>query len=248
MSSHGMVRITALAGATLLAGCAPAIRSQRDEAIPVPQGATWAWAAPDAGGPADSTVKALPGRRSRGARSLPGQDLSGTNAIPRQRFQRALEAALAAKGLQKADTLSQPDFLLTLALEPPARSFGGGRVGTVTAVSVGWYGGIGGPRGRFGRFGRFGPWGGWGFAGWYQPWGFGWYGMPMYGVPMYGMASAYPAYPASAREPAVVAVLRLRSSGDVAWRAEYRADRYELVHLTQQRAREIADKLVASLR
>jgi hypothetical protein len=240
-----MVRITALAGAALLAACAPAIRSQRDEAIPVPQGATWAWAAPDTGGPADSTGKALPGRGARGARPLSGQDPSGINAIPRQRFQRALEAALAARGFHKVDTLSQPDFLLTLTLGTPGRFNLGGPVGAVTAVSVGWYGGFGGPRGRFGRYG---PWGGWGYAGWYQPWGFGWYGMPMYAMPMYGMATAYPMYPGGSRGTTVVALLRLRSSGEVAWRAQYRADAYDLAYLTPRHAREIADKLVASLR
>ena len=44
-----------VAGAVLAAGCAPSVRSERDDNIPVPQGATWAWssegpaAAPDTG-------------------------------------------------------------------------------------------------------------------------------------------------------------------------------------------------------
>jgi hypothetical protein len=56
------------------------------------------------------------------------------------------------------------------------------------------------------------------------------------------------AYPVGSRGITLVALLRLRSTGDVAWRAQYRADAYDLAYLTQQHAREIAEKLVASLR
>jgi hypothetical protein len=237
MSIHRIARIGAAAGAAALTSCAPAIRSQRDEAIPVPQGATWAWATPDTAGRGapDSAGARRPGGPARRPR-----DVAGATAIPRQRLHRALEASLVAKGFHKVDEPSDADFLLTLALDAPGRP-GPGPGRTVTAVSVGWYGGFGGwgPRGRFGRFqpwGGFGPWAGWAW----QPWGFGWYG-----VPYWGTAAAYPVAP---RDMTVVALLRVRSSGDVAWRAQYRADAYDLAYLSQQHAQEIADKLVASLR
>jgi len=235
MSNRGIVRIWAAAGAALLATCAPAIRSQRDEAIPIPQGATWAWAAPDPAGPADTSGRAAARRDAHGARPRPARDPSGMSAIPRQRFHRALEAALEAKGFHKVDEASDADFLLTLALEPPDRPSPGR--GT-TAVTVGWYGGRG-PWGRFHPWGGFGPWGGWAW----QPWGFSWYG-----VPYWDLAATYPIGPHGPREMMVVALLRVRSTGDVAWLAQYRADAYDLAFLTQRRAQEVAEKLVASLR
>jgi hypothetical protein len=232
------VRFAVAAGAAFLAACAPAVRSQRDEAIPVPQGATWAWAAPDTGGPAERGDRETPERPPRGARAR-GADPTGATAIPRQRFHRALEAALEAKGFHRVNGPADADFLLTLAFLGPG---GPGWAGARTAVSVGWVGGFGG-RGRWGPgFGWYQPWGGFGpWSGWaWRPWGFGWYG-----VPMLDMATAYPV---GSRGTTLVALLRLRSTGDVAWRAQYRADAYDLAYLTQQRVREIADKLVASLR
>jgi hypothetical protein len=235
MSTRGMVRITAAAGAALLAACAPAIRSQRDETIPVPQGATWAWATLDTAGPAGPGEPEAAAPRVRGRAPRPDRDPSRMSAIPRQRFHRAIEAALEAKGFHQVTEPPDADFLLTLVLEFPGPP-GPGRAGT--AVSVGWYGGFGGrgPWGRFHPWGGFGPWAGWAW----QPWGFGWYG-----VPYWGLAGAYPVGP---RGMTVVALLRVRSSGDVAWRAQYRADAYDLAYLTQGHAQDIAEKLVASLR
>ena len=233
------VRIAVVTGGVLLAGCAPAVRSQRDEAIPVPQGATWAWAAPDTGGPAERGDREAPDGPPRWAR-VRQADPTGATAIPRQRFRRALEAALDARGFHRVDAATDADFLLTLSILGPGQM---GPAGARTAVGFGWVGGFGG-RGRWGpNFGWYQPWGGFfgPWAGWaWRPWGFGWYG-----VPMLEMATAYPV---GARGITLVAVLRLRSSGDVAWRAQYRADAYDLAYLTQQRAREIADRLVASLR
>jgi hypothetical protein len=238
MRAIAEVRIAVVTGGVLLAGCAPVVRSQRDEAIPVPQGATWAWAAPDTGGPAERGDREAPEGPPRWARAR-GADPTGATAIPRQRFHRALEAALDARGFHRVAAATDADFVLTLAFVGPGQF---GPAGARTAVSVGWVGGFGG-RGRWGpNFGWYQPWGWFGpWAGWaWRPWGFGWYG-----VPMLEMATAYPV---GARGITMVAYLRLRSSGDVAWRAQYRADAYDLAYLTQQRAREIADKLVASLR
>ena len=238
MNAIAGVRVAGAAGAIWLAGCAPAVRSQRDEAIPVPQGATWAWAAPDTGGPGEQRDRDATVRSPRGARAR-GDDPTSATAIPRQRFHRALEAALEAKGFHRVDGPAEADFVLTLAFEGPGRV---GPAGARTAVSIGWAGGYGG-RGRWGpNWGWYEPWGGFGpWAGWaWRPWGFGWYGVPMFDVAT--------AYPVGARGTTLVALLRLRSTGDVAWRAQYRADAYDLAYLTQPRARQIADKLVASLR
>ena len=234
MRISSLLRIAAAAGAASLAACAPAIRSQRDEAIPVPQGATWAWATTDSGGPVDRSGPEAAAPRIRRATPRDAQDPTAARAIPRQRFQRALETALVAKGFRKAPDRSEADFLLTLALEGPARP-GTGRA--ATGVGVGVYGGFG-RRGWYRPWGGYVPWGGW----LWQPWGFGWYGVPYWGM------AAYPVYPIAARGMTVVALLRERSSGEVAWRAQYRADSYDLAYLTQRHVQDIADKLVASLR
>ncbi len=225
----------AAAGVATLTACAPAIRSQRDEAIPVPHGATWAWApTPDTGAPVERSERE-PQARERQAVPRGSSDATAARAIPRQRFERALASALEAKGLRRVADRSSADFLLTVAIEGPGRP-GPARVGT--GVGVGWYGG-------FGRWGWYRPWGLWApWGGYYwHPWAFGWYGAPYWGW------AAYPAYPVYyGREATVVAVLSRRDGGDVAWRAQYRADAYDLAYMTQRHVREIADKLVATLR
>lgn len=229
MDIQGVVRFSAAAGAAFLTACAPAIRSQRDEAIPVPRGATWAWA--EASGPG-----AAPGRPG-----VPADrgDPTALRAIPRQLFHRALETALCAKGFRKVDGPDEADFLLTLALEAPRPA---ARERGRATVSIGVFGG-------WGRWGRYHPWAAypawgpyWPWGGWiWGPWGYGWptisYGPPM--VP-------YPVAVAP-RRMAIVALLRQRSDDQVAWRAEYRADAYDLAYLTQRHAQEIADRLVATL-
>jgi hypothetical protein len=238
MDIHGAIRTSAAAGAAFLTACAPAIRSQRDEAIPVPQGATFAWA--QATDTATGTGRANAPAVRPERRSPDRSDPTALRAIPRQLFHRALETALEAKGFRKVDRPEDADFLLSLALEPagpgsPRR----GRAG----VSIGVFGG-------WGRWGRYHPWGTypgwisfWPWGGWmWGPWGYAWPAMPYGGAMM-----AYPVAVAP-RGMTVVALLRQRSDDQVAWRAEYRADAYDLAYLTQQRAREIADKLVASLR
>jgi hypothetical protein len=240
MDIQGAIRISAAAGAAFLTACAPAIRSQRDQAIPVPQGAAWAWAQDaDTGiGPGGANAPAArPERRSSPDRGDP----TALRAIPRRLFHRALETALEAKGFRKVDRPEDADFLLSLALE--AARPGATRRGRA-AVSIGIFGG----RGRRGRYGRWGSYPGWGsfwpWGGWvWGPWGYGWPAMP------YGGAMMMP-YPVAVapRGATVVALLRQRSDDEVAWRAEYRADAYDLAYLTQRHAQKIADKLVASLR
>lgn len=230
MRIPSLLKLAAAAGAAFLAACAPAIQSQRDESIPVPQGATWAWAKDEPGGRVEPAGREDSAPRApRAARRVP-DDPTSARAIPRQRFQRALEAALVAKGFPKAPDRSQADFLLSLAIEGPGRP-GPGRV--MTGVRIGVY-----------RGGWYRPWGGpWPWGAWlWQPWGFGWYGVPYWGM------EGYPVYPVAPRGANVVALLRQRSSGEVAWRAQYRADAYDLAYLTQRHAQRIAERLVASLR
>jgi len=224
--------LAAAVGAASLTACAPAIRSQRDETIPVPQGARWAWEKAEA-----AAARPQPGDTAppevRGAVRRPGNDPTAARAIPRQRFHRALETALEARGFQKVEDRTQADFLLGLAFESPGRP---GPARVTTGIGIGW-GGRPWGRGWVRPWGPYEPWGGWLWA----PWGFGWYGVPYWGV------AAYPVYQVPARGLLVVAVLRERSSGEVAWRAQYRADAYDLAYLTERHAQEIADKLVASL-
>ena len=234
MRIPSLLRITLAAGAASLAACAPAIRSQRDEAIPVPRGATWAWMTTETAGPAGRAGYDSTAPKTLRAAPRASDDPTSARAIPRQRFQRALETALVAKGFQKVPDRSQADFLLSLAIEGPARPVSGR---AMTGVSVGVYGGFG-RRGWYRPWGGYSPWGAW----LWQPWGFGWYGVPYWGM------AAYPVYPVAPRGATVVALLRQRSSGEVAWRAQYHADAYDLAYLTQRHAQEIADKLVASLR
>lgn len=225
--------IAATLGAVALTACAPAIRSQRDESIPVPQGATWAWAKDAPVGPAGTPepgAEAPPAPRGRAR--WPGDDPTAARAIPQQRFHRALETAMEAKGFRQVADRTEAGFLLALAIEGPARR---PRAGVVTGIGVGW-----------GRrpWGWYRPWAGWvSWGNWlWSPWGLGWYGVPYWGV------AAYPVYQIPGRSLTIVAVLRQRGSGEVAWRAQYRADAYDLAYLTQRHAQDIADKLVASLR
>jgi hypothetical protein len=64
----------------ILAACGPAIRAARDEAIPIPQGASWAW------GPREPQGAAVPG-----------------DEIVLQRFQRAVAEAMLAKGFREVE-------------------------------------------------------------------------------------------------------------------------------------------------
>jgi len=205
--------------AASLASCSPAIRSARDESIPVPQAATWAWAVPDTAG-----------RTARGP--------SPVGEIVQQRFRRAMESAMQAKGYREVADVAQADFVLSAEFGEPR---GGGPARANTAVMVGFSAGWGyGPWG-FGRFGYFGPWGPWGF---YQPWGWGFYGAPMW------TGYAAPAYVPGRRaysDRALMVVLRDRPSGQVAWSARLGSDGLAS-RLTQDRVQELVNKLFRTLR
>jgi hypothetical protein len=218
----------------LLAACGPAIRSARDEAIVIPQGATWAWGPRDAG----PRGEAPPPEGVRGPRgsAVPGDE------IVLQRFQRAVAAAMQAKGFRQVDSAADAEFLLTVgyrAAEP--RGLRGG-----TSIGIG----IGGVWGGRGRRGWYEPWGGgpWGFGPWaggwmFVPWGWSWNG-PM-GWAQVPMGGAY--LPMAYREGALVAQLRQRATGYLAWRGQVATDGIAASHLTQHRMNSLVAKLFRTL-
>ena len=218
-----------VASAALAAACAPAIRSERDEDIPVPQGATWAWGGGGAGNPHDTAAR---------GRYIPDRLAAGSfDAIVQQRFHRAMEAAMRARGFRKADDSTQADFLLTFSL-------GGSEVVrrpvvATTAIGFGFYGGRG-----------YRPWGfarPWGF---YRPWGlypwgwsFGFAGYPAYGY----AASAYPYGANTYNDSWLVVELRLRSDGEVAWIGRYRTEEHQARRMPQAKVQEVVNKLFETL-
>lgn len=207
--------------ALTVASCAPSIRSARDESIPVLQGASWAWA------PADTL--------ERGERGP-----SPVGEIVQQRFRRAIEAAMQARGFRQAAEAAQADFVLTAEFgEPRAAAPVRRSSAVVVGVSTGWgYGPWG-----FGRFGYLGPWGPWAPWGFFQPWGWGFSG------PMWGGYAA-PAYMPGRRvysDRAIVLVLRDRPTGQVAWSARLGSDAVSS-DMTQSKVQEVVTRVFKTLR
>jgi hypothetical protein len=217
-----------VAGAALAAACAPSIRSERDENIPVPQGATWAWGGGGGGAPRDTAVR---------GRYIPDHLAAGSfDAIVQQRFRRAIGAAMQARGFRRADDSAQADFLVTFSL-------GGSDVvrhpAVATTVGVGFYGGYGYRPWGFGRpWGFYRPW------GWY-PWGwsFGFAGYPAYGY----AASAYPYGVNYYRDGWVTVELRMRSDGEVAWIGRYRTEEHRVREMPQEKVQQLVNQLFATL-
>ncbi len=193
------IALVVTCGVAAFAACAPAVRSDRDESIPVPQGATWAWAMP--GGPREpyepgtpDTAGAVERGRPRG-RAGPrygmggnGQNIPFDNAIFAQRFRRAAETTMQAKGFHKADDPSEAQFLLI-------------------------------------------------------------FNVPAYpGYAAYPGYGAYPPYRGSPRDVRLVVMLRQRESGEVAWRASYIMDIYDMRQMSQASVQRIADKVLRELR
>ena len=189
MNGQTVWRAGVAAGAVLLAACAPAVRSQRDETVPVPQGATWAWAAPDTArrenpdSGARPETRQPPGRRAWAGPD--GGDETGAVAIPRQRLRRAVEAAMLAHHFARTADPASADFLLSVTLGEGGRrpAMMGGPPPVAVSIGVGIRGG----RGWRGPWGY--PYGAWMPFGWYQPWGFGYYGYPLWGyatIPAWG--------------------------------------------------------------
>ena len=216
-----------VASAALAAACAPAIRSERDENIPLPQGATWAWGC-GAGAPRDTAAR---------GRYIPDRLAAGSfDPIVQQRFRRAIDAAMQARGFRKAVDSAQADFLVTFSLD-------GSEVyrhpAVATTVGIGFYGGYGYRPWGFGRpWGFYSPW------GWY-PWGwsFGFAGYPAYGY----AGSAYPYGVNYYRDGWLVVELRLRSDGEVAWIGRYRTEEHRAREMPQEKVQQLVNKLFATL-
>lgn len=182
-------------GALAIAACSPAVRSDRDESIPVPRGATWAWettggtrqpyepSTPDSGAERPRTM--MEPRSGMGGydREIPFDDV-----IFAQRFRRAAEVVMQAKGFHKVDDASRAEFLLNFD--------------------------VGGTWARRG-------------------------GMPGYGP------GPYRGYP---RDTRLVVSLKQRERGDVAWRASYVMDIYDMRESSQASAQKVADKVLRELR
>ncbi len=216
---HRIIASTGAAAALAsLAACGPTIRSDRDENVPVPQGSTWAWAAPDTSA-----------RAPRGP--------SPVGEIVQQRFERAIETAMQAKGYHLVRDTSQADFLLSFGFGGPA--YDGRRYAhAAPVVAVGVAGGWGYRPWGFGRFGFFPPW------GFYEPWGWGFYGVPMWGG---FVAPAYPVGYRAYSDRALVVVLRHRPTGYVAWSGRVGSDAVYSRRLTQERVQKVVDKLFQTL-
>ncbi len=223
-----------VAGAALLAAaaCAPSIRSERDAAIPVPHGATWAW---EGQGSLPDT-----GRYIRQDHAVTG------DPIVQQRFRRAIEAVMDEKGFRRVDTAAQPDFVLSYAFGGPDDGYAHRRVAGGAAISVGYVGGWGYGRGFYPGWGLYRPWriAPW---GWWGPgWGWGFYSVPAWGfavAPSYAPYHAYGGY----GETGLVLTLRLRSSGEVAFEGRYHTSAYEARRMSQERVQEIVTKMLKDL-
>jgi hypothetical protein len=230
----------AATGAAAVTACASAVRSERDEAIPVPHGATWSWGR--AGNQPDT------GRYIRRGPS------EAADPIVEQRFRRAIESAMQERGFRQVADSEQPDFVLSYGIEPAG---GSGERGMrapgsgAAAVGFGWGGGWGWGYGP-GFYRPFGPYRPFGFSrpwGFYQPWGWGWAG---WGDPYFGAVWA-PIYPVGYHsyggygEAALIVQLRLRSSGEVAWQGRYHMDPRASRRMSQEEVRDVVNRLFKAL-
>lgn len=217
--SRSLAFAVTFSSAALLTACGPAIRSDRDEAIPVPRGATWMWGS------------RFPQARDDLARGMGDE-------IVRQRFERAITAAMQAKGFRQVAETADAEFVLTLDYDPgPQAGAWPGHGGVSIGIMSGW--GLGGRRG-WGRPGHLYPYG---WYGWYGPWAWNWWS------PMWMSSGAYVVPgPARYREGGLVASLRQRESGYLAWRGRVAADGFGTPHLSQERVQAIVDRLFNTLR
>ena len=126
---RAQLAVVVTCGIAAFAACSPAVRSDRDESIPVPQGATWTWETP--GGTrqpyeSDSAARARP-RAMMGPRYGTGEydrRIPMDNVIFAQRFRRAAEVTMQARGFRKVEDESQADFLLAFEVRPTRVRYG----------------------------------------------------------------------------------------------------------------------------
>jgi len=238
MPATGSVRyVAALALLLPVTACfgGPHMVSERDEAVPVPHHATWAWGMPDTVGDWE-------------------RDPALASEITEQRFRRAFDSVLSELHFEQIADADSADFTLTYHIgvrrsRQPVQAASHGTVafGVMLggAPGYGWGPGFGPP--MYSGWGRGYPYAypafGWG-AGLYSwpGWGWGAYGPPVYGgsiiatrAAQYGMG-------------ALVAVLRSTNNGDVAWEGTYLLDPYAMQEVTQREVHEIVSRLMEKLR
>ena len=236
MRATGSIRYIGAAVILSLSGClgGPHMVSERDEAVPVPHHATWAWAAPDTSGDWE-------------------RDPALASEITEQRFRRAFDSVMSDLHFEQVLDPDSADFILSYHLGMRrAReaahpvSHGGVSFGVmVGAPAYGWGPGFGPPLYRPGMRGypfAYPAWG-WGAGLYAWPgWGWGSYGPPIYaGSVMMTRAAQY-------GMGALVAVLRSTNNGDVAWEGTYLIDPYELQNVTQRHVHDIVSRLMEKLR
>jgi hypothetical protein len=233
MTNRRIVQATLVAGAVAMTACGPRISSDRDESIAIPHGATWAWGArASREGPDSAASERAPGRRYEQGPML-------SHEIMHQRFQRALEAGMLSKGFHKVSDPEQADF--TLSYQVGVAQHGAGSRAAI-AVGTGFYGMWG--WGAYPLWGPYyGPWG-YGRFGWgpYGRFGRGFYGPPVFGGAVY---TGYP-YPSARGAGVVVAELRQRSSGQVAWSGQIITDVYD-ANMPMSRVQSAVNKLLEDL-
>lgn len=240
MTSRGWFSPFIVVTAALAAGCAPTVRSERDDNIPIPQGATWAWA--------NAAVAATVHDTDASRRYIPQRFTSGTvDPIVQQRFRRAIEAAMRAKGFRRADDTAQADFVLGFSFDGTDAYR---RPGVAPLVGFGYYGG-------FYRGGLYRPWGFGAPFGFYRPWGFygpwggpwGW-GLSFAAYPAYGYGAAMPDGDGTRyyRDGWLVVTLRLKSDGETAWIGRYRGEEHALRDLPQEKVQQVVNQVFATLR
>ena len=238
MTAIGSIRYAAVLALPALVACysAPHMMSERDEAVPVPHHATWAWAAPDT------------------AHSDWQRDPALASEITEQRFRRAFDSVMADMHFEQVDDPDSADFTLAWHIGVHRGSQqAAGPVMAHSAVSFGvmvggpgygWGPGFGAPLYHRGYgYGAYPAWG-WGAGLYAWPgWGWGSYGPPA----VYGHSTMM-SYAAQYGMGALGAVLRSTNNGDVAWEGTYLIDPYEMQNVTQHHVHDIVAKLMDKLR
>ncbi len=135
----------------MLAGCEDHVTVTRDNLIPVPKGATWAWKpAPPRKERSDSRPVVSRDVIAPGARETLVREPDANNEAVRGRVRTAIEQTLTSKGLRQVSDPESADFLVDYHLGVRRRNV------TVEHVYRGGYPGL--------VCGPFGCWEGWGYG------------------------------------------------------------------------------------
>jgi hypothetical protein len=238
MPATGSVRYATVLALLPVTAClgGPHMVSERDEAVPVPHHATWAWAAPDTSGDWE-------------------RDPALASEITEQRFRRAFDSVLTDLHFEHIADADEADFTFSYHIGVRRTNQGTAPAGHSSvafgvmiggAPGYGWGPGFGPP--------VYGPARGYPYRqpGWGWGWGAGYYSWPgwgwgAYGPPIYA-GSVLMTRQAQYGMGALVAVLRSTNNGDVAWEGTYLLDPYEMQNVTQRHVHDIVTRLMSKLR